>query len=149
MPNTASPKSEPPCGRAVYTPDCNFKGENPPHFLKKGGLRSLLGGFHRNDAYNLINFGVICPLNDENLGGNCQFRKMGKSPIPCPRYNPADLSILFRTLNTGTVLVPAVVWVHLAPSHHLILKFSWPSSFIFRNARGPCVGNNGLKMCPT
>ena len=46
MPNTASPKSEPPCGRAVYTPvRANILG-HPPQKTAPGGTSS--GGYHQN-----------------------------------------------------------------------------------------------------
>ena len=38
MPNTASPKSEPPCGRAVYTPVRAIILGHPPQKTAPGGI---------------------------------------------------------------------------------------------------------------
>ena len=38
MPNTASPKSEPPCGRAVYTPVRATILGHPPQKTAPGGI---------------------------------------------------------------------------------------------------------------
>ena len=41
MPNTASPKSEPPCGRAVYTPVRATILGHPPQKTAPGGVTVL------------------------------------------------------------------------------------------------------------
>ena len=61
MPNTASPKSEPPCGRAVYTPVRATILGHPPQktapggiFIEENGFQNIYKGWPF--CFNLLNF---------------------------------------------------------------------------------------------
>ena len=55
MPNTASPKSEPPCGRAVYTPVRATILGHPPQKTAPGGKNRV---YHTETIHIFINFSV-------------------------------------------------------------------------------------------
>ena len=53
MPNTASPKSEPPCGRAIYNPVRATILGHPPQKTAPGGIVEDKDPFILHDQYNV------------------------------------------------------------------------------------------------
>ena len=56
MPNTASPKSEPPCGRAVYTPVRATILGHPPQKTAPGGVSPHKRKLNAHKLYQLVQY---------------------------------------------------------------------------------------------
>ena len=118
MPNTASPKSEPPCGRAVYTPVRATILGHPPQKTAPGGWKLKLSG-NRTDwtqissgrtwglarfslewTYNQVNTARISAGNDKGMRSPKSTNHLNKS---C-KSPPHSGSIYSTSSNISTKL---------------------------------------------
>ena len=111
MPNTASPKSEPPCGRAVYTPVRATILGHPPQKTAPGGLQS-----HRADQESY--FWVISLLGQRWQGCTVYVQKTHWPMVNVVIMNATEHLWRLINIGSGNGLVPSY------SSHYL--SRSWP-----------------------
>ena len=116
MPNTASPKSEPPCGRAVYTPVRATILGHPPQKTAPGGI------------------GPISP----NISPNTSYQSYKPQVILMEVMFDVDEDPVMPILALTTPVVWALCWPYVRSNRpmsnaipHCPFQFVWPMSDLF------------------